>query len=229
MNVKKWLDGFRYAYDGLKYALSSQRNMKFHFFISFLVLLLALILGLSRIDIMFILLAITLVVLAELFNTAIEKAIDLAMPDIHPLAKIAKDVSAGAVLVSAMFAVVVGMMVFYEPLDRLFRHIDDVEGYISGSIWVLLALVIFSVIVIETRFSDRGQLTRPSLLSAVAFSLSTLITVSVWNTLVFMLSYCLAFLIMLVLYDKTNRKMSSLILGAMIGTFITLIAYYITG
>lgn len=229
MNVKKWLDGFRYAYDGIKYALGSQRNMKFHFFISFLVLLLALALHLPRTDIMFILLAITLVVVAELVNTAIEKAVDLAMPELHPVAKIAKDVSAAAVLVTAVFAAVVGMIVFYDPIDRLFRRIDEAEGYLSGSIWVLLALVIFTVVIVETRFSDRGRMTRPSLLSAIAYSVSTLITITVWNTLVFLLSFSLAFLVMLVLYDKKNRKFSSLILGAVIGVFITVAAYYITG
>lgn len=229
MNIKKWLEGFRYAYDGLKYALSSQRNMKFHFFISFLVLLLALVLHLPRTDIMFILLAITLVVVAELVNTAIEKAVDLAMPDLHPVAKIAKDVSAAAVLVTAVFAAVVGMIVFYDPINLLFQRIDAGETYIPGAISILLALVILTVIVVETRFSDRGGLPRPSLLAAIAFALATWMTVTVWHTLVFLLSYSMAALVLLVLIDKKNRPIASLLLGALIGVFITMTAYYIIG
>lgn len=228
MNVRRWLKGFRYAYEGIRYALGTQRNMKFHFFVSFAVLLLALLLHLPRTDILFLLLAVTLVVVAELVNTAIEKAVDLAMPKQHPTAKIAKDVAAAAVLTTAVFAAVVGMIVFYEPIDRLFRRLGDATQPVSaGVIWVLLALVVLTVIVVETRFSDRGRLVRPSLFAAIAFAVSTLITLLTRDTLVFLLSFSLAFLVMLVLYDKKHRALPPLVLGAAIGVAITTVAYYL--
>jgi len=230
MDVRNWLRGFRYAYEGLRYALGTQRNMKFHFFLSFLVLMSAIVLQLPRTDILFLLLAITLVVVAELINTAIEKAVDLAMPDRHPVAKIAKDVSAAAVLVSAVFAVAVGMTVFYDPLDRLFHHLVRDERPISaGIVLVLLALVILSVVVIETRFSDRGRLTRPSLFAAVAFAVATTIVLIARDTLVFLLSFGLSSLVLIVLYDKKHRALASLVLGALIGVTVTCAAYYFAG
>ncbi|NOU95456.1 diacylglycerol kinase family protein [Paenibacillus sp. LMG 31456] len=225
----KWHRSFRFAYEGVKYALSTQRNMKFHFFAAFVVLLLALYLGLPKLEILFILLAITLMIVTELINTAVEKAVDLAMPDLHPLAKIAKDVAAASVLVSAAFAAMVGMIVFYDPIDRLFINVRSSEGhsFSAGMVWVLLSLVMITVIVVETRFSTTGNRARPSLLAAVAFAISTFIASYVTITLIALLAYLLAFMVMLVLYDKRSRSMPALVLGAMIGCFIAVLAYYL--
>ncbi len=223
----KWRRSFRYAYEGIKYALDTQRNMKFHFFAAFAALLAALFFRLPKTEIVFILLAVTLMIVTELINTAIEKAVDLAMPDRHPLAKIAKDVAAASVLVSAVFAVVVGMIVFYDPIDRLFRQVKDPNHPMSASIiWVLIALVILSVIVIETRFSDKGKLVKPSLLSAMALAISTMIALLAQWTIVSLLSYTLSGLIMIILYDKKIRPFPSLATGGLIGGAVTLLAYY---
>ncbi|TDF96730.1 diacylglycerol kinase family protein [Paenibacillus piri] len=225
----KWHRSFRFAYEGVKYALFTQRNMKFHFFAAFVVLLLALYLGLPKLEILFILLAVTLMIVTELINTAVEKAVDLAMPEQHPLAKIAKDVAAASVLVSAAFAAMVGMIVFYEPVDRLFRHVRAAEGHTfsAGMVWVLLSLVILTVIVVETRFSTKGNRTQPSLLAAVAFAIATFITSYVTVTLIALLAYLLALLVLLVLYDKRNRSAPSLVAGAVIGSFVAVLAYYL--
>lgn len=209
--------------------MSSQRNLKFHFFVSFCVLLLALVLRVPRTDVLFLLMAITLVVMAELMNTALEKAVDLAMPTRHPVAKTAKDVAAAAVFVTAVFAVAVGSVVFFDPIDRFFRHAGSPDNTFGTSlIWVLLALVALTVIVIETRFSDRGRMVRPSLFSAFSFAVSTLMTLLVWEAIVFLLSFSLSLLVMIVLYDKKRRGLPSLILGALIGTTITAVAYHLT-
>lgn len=225
----RWRRSFRYAYEGIKYALDTQSNMKFHFFVAFLVLLAALFVHLNKIDILFILLAVTLMIVTELINTAVEKTVDLAMPEQHPLAKIAKDVAAASVLVSAVFAIVVGMIVFYEPIDIMFRHARKSTAPMSAAIiWVLLALVILSVIVIETRFANKGKFIRPSLLTAVAFAVSTLITMNTSHTFIALLAYTLSALIFLVLYDKKARPFRALVLGALIGGAVTGLAYTLT-
>ncbi|WJH33035.1 diacylglycerol kinase [Paenibacillus sp. CC-CFT747] len=215
----------RYAYEGIKYALTTQPNMKFHFFVSFVTLISAVFFKLSKLEILFILLAITLVIVAELINTAVESAVDLAMPERHPLAKIAKDVAAAAVLVTAVFAVAVGMIVFYEPVDRwLTQSMDNRTEVSPASIWLYLALVFLTVIVVETRFS-RHRWLRPSLWTAVAFSLSTLLSLVVMQTLAVLLSYSLAFLFLIHLYRRRNRSLAALLIGAVTGTLITGLAY----
>jgi diacylglycerol kinase len=225
----KWRRSFRYAYEGVKYALNTQNNMKFHFFAAFVVMLLALYLRLPKLEILFILMAITLMIVTELINTAIEKTVDLAMPDRHPLAKIAKDLAAASVLVSAVFAAIVGMVVFYEPVDHWFRNMrgSGKTEFSAAMIWILLSLVALTIIVLEVRFSTKGSRLRLSLLSAVAFATATCIACYSSITYMALLAYLLAFLVMIVLYDKRSRSIASLILGGGVGIFVALAIYYI--
>jgi diacylglycerol kinase len=221
----KWKRSLRYAYEGIQYALSTQPNMKFHFFAAFVVLTAALFVHLSKTDILFILLAVTLMIVTELINTAVEKAVDLAMPDRHPLAKIAKDVAAASVLVSAVFAVIVGMIVFYDPIDRLFHQAREHDRWSAGTIWIFLSLVMLSVIVVATRFSEQGKPPRPSLFTAVAFAISTLMTLFAKTTLVALCAFTLSVLITIILYEKKSRAFAALLLGALLGCAVTVLGY----
>ena len=108
----KFIAGFGYAFNGLWYALRTQVNMRVHLSIAVLAILLGILLRISTIEFAIILVMITIVFIAEMFNTVFELSIDLFSPEYHPLAKIAKDVSAGAVLLSALLAVMIGLFVF---------------------------------------------------------------------------------------------------------------------
>lgn len=108
----KFIAGFGYAFSGLWYALQTQRNVRVHVLIGTLAVLLGIILRISALEFAMIFVAIASVFIAEMFNTVIELCIDLASPDYHPLAKVAKDVAAGAVLLSAMLSVIIGLFVF---------------------------------------------------------------------------------------------------------------------
>lgn len=112
---------FLYALAGLAYALRTQPNMRFHLLAALAVLAAAFILGVDRYELLFLFLAITLVLLAEMFNTALETVVDLASPGFHPLAKAAKDVAAGAVLLAALHAVATGVVVFYPHLRLILQ------------------------------------------------------------------------------------------------------------
>ncbi len=107
------------AYLGLLYCFKTQRNMVIHLAAGIVILLLALFLQVSLTGLLFLLTAISMVIVAEAFNTAIEKAIDLYTRERSELAKISKDVAAGAVLLTAFFAVIVGLIVLGPPLWRL--------------------------------------------------------------------------------------------------------------
>lgn len=157
-DVKRFRRSFRYAYEGIKYALSTQQNMQFHFCAAVIMLMLALLFGLPKTELLFVLLSVTLVIVCELLNTAIERAVDLAMPDRHPLAKIAKDVAAAAVLVSAVFAAIVETIVFYEPISRLFLQAGtSAREWTPELIWALVALAALCVIAMQTLFSRRRK------------------------------------------------------------------------
>lgn len=224
----RWLRSVRFAYEGIKYALTTQPNMQFHFFASFAILISALFFRLPRTDILLLLLAITLVIMTELINTAVEKTVDLAMPDRHPLAKIAKDTAAAAVLVTAVFAAVLGICIFYGPVVRwIYLANQPPEGHLSiGSVWLYVALVVLTVIVAETRFA-RSRSLRPSLWTAVAFSVSTLIALKSGDPLVGLLSFALAILPLVLLYEKQGRTLAGLLLGAAMGILITALAFFL--
>ncbi|MNO90551.1 Undecaprenol kinase [compost metagenome] len=120
MPKKSFLSSFGFAAEGIKYAMLTQRNMKVHGMVAVIVIIAAATLGVSPTQWLFLLLAITLVITAEMFNTALEAVVDLVSLDIQPLAKAAKDTAAGAVLLTAVFAVVIGIMIFYKPIIKLF-------------------------------------------------------------------------------------------------------------
>ncbi|MBP1309819.1 diacylglycerol kinase family protein [Paenibacillus sp. 1182] len=119
MRRQPWRMTFRYAAEGVMYALRTQVNMRIHVVVALLVIVAGLTLHISRLDWLFVCVAIAIVIVAELFNTAVEAAVDLISPDIHPLAKAAKDTAAGAVLLAAVFAVIIGIFVFYRPMLTL--------------------------------------------------------------------------------------------------------------
>jgi diacylglycerol kinase len=110
------LDSFRHAFAGWWYMLRTQRNAWIHAVISTIVFVLGLWLGLGRLEWAIILLTIAVVWMAEFINTSLEAVVDLASPDLHPLAKVGKDVAAAAVLVGAVTAVLVGLLVLGPPL-----------------------------------------------------------------------------------------------------------------
>jgi diacylglycerol kinase len=225
-DVRKFRRSFRFAYEGLKYALSTQQNMQFHFSAALIALMLGLLFELPKTEILFIMLSVTLVIVCELVNTAVEKTVDLAMPEHHPLAKIAKDVAAAAVLVSAVFAAVVGMVVFFDPIDRLFRHADDSGKTVTpGLILAMVAVVALTITIAQTRFSGRKTSIRPSLIAAVSFALSTWIAMLAENALVALLGFGLSLQLIFVLYEKQNRTLPSIIAGALAGSAMTALAF----
>ncbi|UCC87220.1 MAG: diacylglycerol kinase family protein [Anaerolineales bacterium] len=118
MTHSNFLTSFRYAFSGIWHVLRTQRTARIHLSVALVVVILGLGLRLSHIEWAIIALTIALVLVAEAFNTVAETAVDLATAEYHPLAKIAKDVAAGAVLLMAIAAVIVGLLILGPPLWR---------------------------------------------------------------------------------------------------------------
>ncbi|HEX7734310.1 MAG TPA: diacylglycerol kinase family protein [Ktedonobacteraceae bacterium] len=118
----KFLLGFGYAFHGLWYTLRTQRNARVHLAAALLVTIAGLLLRVSALEFALLAIAIAGVFIAEMFNTVFEICVDIAQPGYHPLARIAKDVAAGAVLVSAILAVLIGLFVLGPHLWTLLFH-----------------------------------------------------------------------------------------------------------
>jgi diacylglycerol kinase (ATP) len=112
--MKKRIQSFVYAARGIKVVFSSEANMQIHIVVAALVLIFGIVFKISIMEWIVCLLCIGLVFGAEMLNTAIENVVDLASPDLHPLAGKAKDIAAGAVLLCAIISVIIGLLIF-EP------------------------------------------------------------------------------------------------------------------
>ncbi|MBP3039671.1 diacylglycerol kinase family protein [Bacillaceae bacterium Marseille-Q3522] len=116
MRRSKFIYSFSYALQGIFHAVQKERNMKIHLLAAGIVIILGLILSLSPLEWLFIAVAIAGVFSLEMVNTALERVVDIVTEEFHPLAKQAKDLAAGAVLIYALLAVIIGLVVFLPKL-----------------------------------------------------------------------------------------------------------------
>lgn len=112
MDRRKLLQSFAYAISGIGYAFSTQRNMKIHGLAIILVVVAGFIAGVSRMEGAILSIAVFMVLAAETINTAVEKTVDMITADYHPLAKLAKNLAAGAVLLTAINALIIAGLIF---------------------------------------------------------------------------------------------------------------------
>ena len=119
-SIKRFFKSFKYAFTGIIKAYGSEQNLLVHTIVAIIVLVTGYFLQLSRIEFCIIVLMIGVVLALEMVNTAIEYTVDMAMPNIHPLAKIAKDVAGGAVLLVCFTAIIIGIIIFLPKIISLF-------------------------------------------------------------------------------------------------------------
>jgi len=115
--MRSLLRSFRFAASGVAYCFRTQRNLKLHVAAAMLAMVAGWRFGLSAAELGVLVLTIAAVLVAEMFNTAVEALVDLVSPQYHPRAKVAKDVAAGGVLVTAMVSLVVAYLLF---IPRIF-------------------------------------------------------------------------------------------------------------
>ena len=226
------LQSFNYAFEGVIHVLRTQRNMRFHFAIATVVLILAFAYGVTKIELMALMLAIAFVLIAEMVNTAVEATIDLTTTAFDPLAKLAKDIAAGAVLIASTTAVVVGYLVFAhrvaQPTYRLVNRLREVPANLT-----LIALVLTIIIVVVSKaITGRGTPLRgglPSGHAAVAFGGWMAITfVSAGyphRALVSAATFGMALLVAQTRIESGIHSAREVALGALVGALVSLILF----
>lgn len=118
--IKRFINSFHYSWDGITYAFKYEQSMFIHVLVTLLVVICGIVLKLDFQEWLLCIVLIGLVIATELINTAIEAVVDLACPEIHPLAKTAKDTAAAAVLVFAITALLCGLFLFVPKIIALF-------------------------------------------------------------------------------------------------------------
>lgn len=227
---------FNYATEGVIHALRTQRNLWIHFAIAVAVLVAALAFGVSKVELMLLLIAITFVLVAELVNTAIEAAVDVASTSFDPMAKLAKDIAAGAVLIAALNAVAVGYLVFSGAVaDRSSRFLDRLANVPEELTLVALALTIIVVIAVKA-VTGRGTPLRgglPSGHAAVAFAGWMAVTLvlddSSHRFLVSTLTFIMALLVAQTRVETGVHSASEVASGGVLGALMTLALFQAFG
>ena len=224
MPQQKLFESLNSAVEGFIYVVRTQRNMRLHFLIAILVLVAGIYFNLPKTDLLLVLGVIMLVLVLEMVNTAIELITDLIKNTYHPLARIIKDTTAGAVFLAALNAVVVGYVVF----SRCFSSYT--EGGVSKIIhspWhitfiaflVVMLLAIAGKVIFQRGTPFRGGM--PSGHAAFAFSIWTIIVFSTRSSLIIMLSFIMAFLIARHRLKDDIHTLWEVLAGSLLGILAT--------
>jgi len=222
MRSRSLVWSFEYAIRGIVYAVRTQRNMRLHLLAAFVVLVGALWFGVHGLELIALLFAVGLVIVAELINTAVEAAVDLATDGFDPLAAIAKDVAAGAVLISAVTAVAVAYVVFFARATTLAQTVlTGLHSSSSTVTLIALALTGLAVIAVKAVSHEKGTTFMrggwPSGHTAVAFALASAIGYSLQSAKAMVLALFIAALVGQSRAETGAHTIPQIIAGAVLG------------
>ena len=227
------LESFNFAVEGVIHVLRTQRNLRIHFAVAFVVLVIALVINVTKVDLIALLISITFVLIAEMLNSAIEAAIDIATTSFDPNAKIAKDIAAGAVLIASANAVVVGYIVFAGKLaDRSSKLLERLRE--APAELTLVALVLTIILVIATKaYTGRGTPLRggvPSGHAALAFAgwmAATYVAGASHRFLVSSITLIMAILVAQTRVESGVHSALEVTYGALVGALTALVIFQV--
>lgn len=225
-----FLESLNCAIEGVLYAFKTQKHLKVHFFLAAVALTLSLVLRLPLVEFVLFSLSIILLLFAEMINTAVEEAVNLIEDRHHIIARNAKDVAAGAVLIATVGVVIMGYMIFskylMDPMGVALRRAPDFAVHISV---ISLLFVLISVVAIKAKL-HRGEPLHggmPSGHSAVSFSLATSITMLTLDPVVAIFAYALAAMVSHSRLIGRIHSMWEVSLGAVLGFGLTMLIFYV--
>jgi diacylglycerol kinase (ATP) len=224
-------ESFNYAIEGVIHVLRTQRNMRIHFALAVAVLAVAAAVGVAKIELIALLLAIAFVLCAEMINTALEGAIDVATTSFDPMAKLAKDIAAGAVLIASVNAVAIGYLVFAgKAADKSARVLDKLRN--APAEITVIALVLTVIVVIATKaWTGRGTPLRgglPSGHAAIGFACwmaATYVVSDAHRFLVSALTFIMALLVAQTRVESGVHSGLEVAYGGALGALVTLVVF----
>ncbi|MCD1146864.1 diacylglycerol kinase [Peptoniphilus sp. KCTC 25270] len=231
MKRGNFIKSFNYAVQGIISSITTERNMKFHYLAAIGVILFSLLFNLSRIEFMLLLFAVTLVVVMELMNTAIERTIDMITQEYHPVAKLVKDISAGAVLIVSLNAAVIAYILFFDRIiglsDVLLIRLKNSGHHLT---FVAILLVVIFTVGFKTLYKRKSGGTpfqggAVSGHSALAFCMAASIAFLSMNGLVAGLAFGLAFLVAESRVEGEIHKPSEAVFGAILGLAVAILLF----
>ena len=233
MEKQNIIQSFNSAIEGFIFVIKTQRNMRLHFLLAILALLLGIYLNLEKLEVMLLLVTVCLVLLAEMLNTAIEMSADLVSDSYNPMVQAIKDIAAGCVLVASINAFIVGYLLF---LSRPWKiHIEAGIDKIESSPWhitlIILIITLFFVILGKVLLHKgtplRGGM--PSGHAAVAFSIWVIISFLTRNHIAAVLVFILAYLLARSRLSGRIHTIWEVIAGSLLGVLVSVVVFQILG
>lgn len=226
MKPSRFIDSLNCAIDGVLYAAGTQKHMRNHFLMAVAVLLLALFLRVSPLEFILLALSISFVLFAEMMNTAIEAVVDLITSEYHPLAKIAKDVAAGSVLLSVVGAVVTGYLILSSYIFPVYKELLAMIGTPTEMAALVSLLIVVIATVMLKALSGSGRPLHGGFISghaAIAFSIATLVTLDTQDAIISLLTVSLAVMVSHSRLLMRIHTLREVIFGAATGLLLTLL------
>ena len=231
MATKENVSPFRAAFHGIIHTFRTQRHMRVHLYITMTVVLGAFFLDLHIREILVLMFMITFVLVAEMFNSAIEAVVDLVSPNYHPLAKFAKDISAGAVLITTTMAIVVGTLIAVGDVQWERIRISLTSNELGTPIIVRLIMgvvIVLLVVIVGKGLGKHGQILRGGLVSghaAIGFFFATAMFFLTNNILVTAIGLGLACLVAQSRWEAKFHSVFELTLGATVGIILGVLLF----
>ena len=232
---KNMIDAWKNAFNGIIYAVTTQRNIKQQLVIAVIVMLVSLLFNLSRAEFLCLMFTVILIIIAEMFNTAIETVVDLYTDLYHPKAKIAKDVGAGGVVIAAVNAIIVAYFLFFDKISDIgLNFIRNLANSPVHMAFIGIFLIIILIVTLKAAAStNKHKLLKsnfsPSGQAAMAFGANTIIWLSTTNIVVLTLSMVMAILVCVTRIESKQKTLKEVIFGALTGISVVALLYGLSG
>ncbi len=228
MPLRKWVDSANNAIEGVLYAAKTQRHLRYHFYSAVAVLVSSYILGVERTDFLVISIAVILVLLAEMINTAVEYVVDMISTEHSEKARVAKDVAAGAVLITAFGAAVLGYIILFPYFSKVFEKGIYIAKHSKEEITLISVILVLILVVVLKAYSGKGHPLRggmPSGHSAIAFSAWVAVTYITESFIASLLSFLLSVLIAQSRVAVSAHSPLEVLAGAVLGAGVTFLLF----
>ncbi|MBI4826748.1 MAG: diacylglycerol kinase [Nitrospirae bacterium] len=224
MPLRKFVDSANAAINGILHAAKTQRHMRYHLIAALLLLVFSLLLGVNWTEFAVLVVLAVIVISTEMLNTALETITDFLFKEYDTRARIIKDTAAGAVLITALGAAVIGYMILFAPLKKAFREGITIAKHAGDSIAVISLIAVLILVVLTKTFLGKGMPLKggmPSGHAAVAFSIWTAVTFMTEGFMPSLLIFLMAVLIAQSRIATGIHKPWEVILGALVGIAVT--------
>ena len=224
-----FFDACKNAVNGIIYGTTTQSNVKKQLVIIAFLILISLFFNLTKVEFLCLIISVVLIIFAEMVNTAVETVVDLCTEVYHPKAKIAKDVAAGGVVITALNAVFVSYFLFFDKIgemgNNIYKTIINSPTYLA---FVVVALIIIVAVALKAA-KIRDKKNNKQLIISCQSMLASAAVVATWivteNIIALSFAVILAVMICMNRVESKERTVTEVILGVMIGLLITILMY----